>query len=76
MGGKERRFLELLGGLKKHHDIGSFSVLTRKKIHHRKVYELNIPIYLIERKLAKKAPSLFYKFFKIVRKIKPDLINA
>lgn len=75
-GGKERRIVELLKGLKQYSDVQVELVLTRKEIHYQEIYDLNIPIHIIERKWLKKDPQLFFKFFKLAKKIKPDIIHV
>jgi glycosyltransferase involved in cell wall biosynthesis len=75
-GGKERRILELLKGLKRYPDIEVELILTRKEIHYPEFYELNIPLHIIERKFLKKDPILFIKFYKIAQKFQPDLIHV
>jgi len=75
-GGKERRLVELLTGLKKHPDIHCELVLTRSQIHYKEIYDLSIPIHIIERKGLKKDPSLFFQFYKLAKNIKPDIIHV
>ena len=75
-GGKERRLVELIKGLKKYPDINCELVLTRKDIHYTDIFETEIKIHIIERKYLKKDPSLFFKFYRITKKFKPDIINV
>ena len=75
-GGKERRIIELLKYLKSSGDIQIEIVLAKNIIHYEEIYELNIPIHLIERKFLKKDPRLFFKFFKIAKTFKPDIIHV
>ncbi len=75
-GGKERRIIELLKNLKSAGDVQIELVLTKNIIHYEEIYDLNIPIHLIERKFTKKDPSLFFKFFKIAKAFKPDIIHV
>jgi glycosyltransferase involved in cell wall biosynthesis len=75
-GGKERRIIELLKGLKRYPDVEVELVLTRKEIHYQEFYDLNIPLHVIERKFLKKDPRLFVKFYNIARKYQPDLIHV
>lgn len=75
-GGKERRIIELLKGLKRYNDISVELVLTRNEIHYQEIFQLEIPIHIIERKFLKKDPQLFFKFFRLAKKIKPDLIHV
>jgi hypothetical protein len=75
-GGKERRIIELLKGLRRFPDVQVELVLTRNEIHYHEFHELGIPLHIIERKLLKKDPLLFLKFYHIARKFKPDLIHV
>ena len=75
-GGKERRLIELLTGLKKNKNIQCELVLTRSQIHYKEIYRLEIPIHIIERKSGQKNPRLFFQFFKIAKKINPELIHV
>ena len=74
-GGKERRIVELLKGLKQFPDISIELVLTRNEIHYQEILQLDVPIHIIERKFLKKDPRLFFKFFRLAKKIKPDMVK-
>ncbi len=75
-GGKERRIIELLKYLKSSGDVQIELVLAKNIIHYEEIYQLNIPIHLIERKFLKKDPRLFFKFFKIAKEFTPDIIHV
>jgi glycosyltransferase involved in cell wall biosynthesis len=75
-GGKERRIVELLKGLKRYPDVEVELVLTRKEIHYQEFHELGIPLHIVERKFLKKDPMLFLKFYKVAKKFQPDLIHV
>ena len=75
-GGKERRIIELLKHLKSSGDVQLELVLTKNIIHYEEIYTLNIPIHIIERKFTKKDPLLFFKFYSIAKKFKPDIIHV
>ena len=75
-GGKERRIVELLKGLKAYPEVEIALVLTREEVHYEEIYKLNIPIHFIKRKYLKKDPLLFMKFYRIVKSFKPDLIHV
>lgn len=75
-GGKERRLVELLKNIRKSTNYSIELVLTRTGIAYKEILDLNIVIHIIERKAGKKDPRLFYLFFKIARKFKPDVINV
>lgn len=74
-GGKERRALELMKGIKQHEDIAFKLVLMNKEIHYKQVFDLNLDMeYLIRG--PKKDISVFYKFYKICKKFKPDIVHC
>jgi glycosyltransferase involved in cell wall biosynthesis len=75
-GGKERRIVELLKGLKQYKEIEIELVVTRKDIHYKEFFDLNIPLHVIERKFLKKDPLIFFKFYRIAKKFRPDIIHA
>ncbi len=75
-GGKERRILELLKGLKRYKDIDLEIVLTRNEIHYEEFFELNIPLHIIERQYLKKDPLLFFKFYRVAKKVQPDIVHV
>ena len=75
-GGKERRLLELLKCLSKLKEFEFKLVLAKNVIYYKEIFDLDIDIDIIERKYIKKDPSLFYKFFKICKKFKPDIIHV
>ena len=75
-GGKERRLLELIQYLKFKRDYEIAIVLTENHIDYKYIYDWNIPIYIIDRKGLKKDPRIFYKFFKISKKLKPNVIHT
>jgi len=75
-GGKERRIIELFKYLKSNGDYQIELVITKNIIHYQEIFDLGIPIHLIERRWTKKDPLLFFKFFKIASKFKPDIIHV
>jgi len=75
-GGLERQLVELIKGLQKFPDIESELVLTDKQIHYNEIYKTNIRIHFIERRKIKKDIRLFFEFYKIVRKYRPNVINV
>ena len=75
-GGAERRVVELMAYLKKNPSMEMMVVLMKDEIHYRKFLELGIPYVVIERKWFKKDPALIFKFNKICRKFKPDIIHS
>lgn len=75
-GGQERRFVELLHYLKLFTDYQMQIVLTENEIHFTDVYNLEIPITIIKRRWVKKDPSIFFRFYKIVKRFNPDIIHT
>ena len=75
-GGKERRLVELIKGLKKYPDIEMELVLTREDIHYTEIFDTGIKIHYTIRKGLKKDPRLFWKFYKIAKRFKPDIIHV
>ena len=51
-------------------------VLTQKNIHYKDIFDTGINIHYTVRKRLKKDPRLFWKFFRIANKIKPDIIHV
>jgi glycosyltransferase involved in cell wall biosynthesis len=75
-GGKERRLLELIQYLKLNTDFELVLVLTEDTVHYDYVYNLDVPIKIIERKRFKKDPLVFIKFYNYCRSVKPDIIQT
>ena len=75
-GGKERRLVELIKALKQYPNIECELVLTRKDVHYEDIFKLEIAVHFIERKYLKKDPRLFFLFYKICKKFKPDIIHV
>jgi glycosyltransferase involved in cell wall biosynthesis len=75
-GGKERRFLELIQYLKSNTSINMKIVLTNEDIHYNYVHNIGIPIIILKRRWFKKDPFLFFRFYKIAREFKPDIIHT
>ena len=51
-------------------------VLTADIIHYEEIHQLNIPIRLIERRWIRKDPGIFFRFFRIAKAFRPDVIHA
>lgn len=75
-GGRERRLVELLFYLNQHSSYNIRLVLTEYEIHYNEILQLNIQIDVIKRRHIKKDPSLFFRFYKIVKEFKPDIIHT
>jgi len=76
-GGKERRLFELIKGLKSSYpSIEMELVLTKNEVHYSEIKKLGVKIHYTVRKGLKKDPRLFWKFYKIAYKYKPDIIHV
>lgn len=74
-GGKERRCLELMKGLKLDPNTEFELVLMSKEVHYKQVFDLNITIHYLIRS-TKKDISVFSKFYKICKDFKPDIVHC
>jgi glycosyltransferase involved in cell wall biosynthesis len=74
-GGKERRFVELLKGLKAFPSIEFEIVIMNEDVHYKEVFELQNTIHFLIRK-TKKDLSIFYKIYKICKIYRPDIIHC
>lgn len=76
-GGKERRSVELIRFLKDHSEEYEIElVVTDDQIHFEEIYETGVRIRILQRKGVKYDPSIFFRFFRICRNFKPDLIHC
>ena len=75
-GGKERRLVELLGFLRAHSNCELYLVLTEDDIHYDYVSELGIPVTILKRFLLRKDPSMFWRFWREAKRIRPNLIHT
>ena len=74
-GGKERRLTELMRALKVGQDIEFELVVMSNDIHYKEIFDLGINIHYIIRK-TKKDLSGFFRFYKLCRNYKPDIIHC
>ncbi len=74
-GGKERRFVELLKGLKPFPSIEFEIVVMNEDIRYKEVFDLQNKIHFLIRK-TKKDLSAFKKFYKICKDYNPDIIHC
>jgi glycosyltransferase involved in cell wall biosynthesis len=74
-GGKERRCVELLKGLKSSSHINFEIVVMNENIHYQEIFSLNKKIHYLIRK-TKKDFSVFHKFYKICKEYKPDIVHC
>jgi len=75
-GGMERRFVELLHYLKNKTGYEIQVIVLSDDIHYDYIYDLGIEVKILKRILLKKDPSIFFRFLKIVKKFKPDIIHT
>jgi glycosyltransferase involved in cell wall biosynthesis len=75
MGGKERRLLELLKGLKRHSDILCNLIVLNKEVHFTEINNLDVSIRIIEKRKGLDI-SLFSKIYRICKEIRPDIIHT
>jgi glycosyltransferase involved in cell wall biosynthesis len=74
-GGKERRLTQLMKGLRSTTDFEFSLAIMSKDIHYKEIYDLNIEINFIIRKV-KKDVSSFYEFYKLCKKLRPDIVHC
>lgn len=74
-GGKERRLMELLKGLRSSPNIKFEVVVMNENIHYKEIFDLEIKIHYLIRK-TKKDLSIFYKFYKICKNTGPEIIHC
>ncbi|PTM15081.1 MAG: hypothetical protein DA408_00230 [Bacteroidetes bacterium] len=74
-GGRERRLLELLKGLAQYPEVTCELVIFSDKIAYQEVYDLGIPLHILERKPAKD-PRVFFRLYQLCRKFQPDIIHS
>jgi glycosyltransferase involved in cell wall biosynthesis len=74
-GGKERRFIELLKGLKPNPLIEFELVIMKEEVHYKEVFSLGIKIHFILRKTSKDL-SVFRKFYSICKSYNPDIVHC
>jgi glycosyltransferase involved in cell wall biosynthesis len=74
-GGKERRLMELMKGLKRESKIEFELVIMNENVQYKEVYDLGITIHKIIRK-TKKDLSVFRKVYSLCKRYKPDLVHC
>lgn len=74
-GGKERRLVELMKGIKSKSSIEFELVVMNHEIHYQQVFNLDIKIHYLIR-TTKKDISVFYKFYNICKNYKPDIVHC
>lgn len=74
-GGKERRLIELMKGIKLQPNIEFQLVVMSHEIHYQEVFDFDITIHYLIR-TTKKGLSVFNKFYKICKEYKPDIVHC
>lgn len=74
-GGKERRFTELLKGLKNFPGVSFEVAVMSESIHYKEIFNLNTRIHYLIRK-SKKDFSILIKLYKLCKTFDPDIIHC
>lgn len=74
-GGRERRFTELLKGVKQYPGIEFEIVVMSENIYYEDIFALNAKIHYLIRK-SQYDLSVFKRFYKIAKQYKPDIIHS
>ncbi|MEM9673267.1 MAG: glycosyltransferase [Bacteroidota bacterium] len=73
-GGKERRLIELLKGLRKE-NIACELIVLSDVVQYEELYTLDIDIHFLKRKYAKD-PGIYWDLIRIIRQSKADIIQS
>src|ERR1035437_9121313 len=76
LGGAERRLIELLSYLKKNTDYSLMLVVRRDQIDYPAFNKLNIPCIFLTKRYYKGDRTLHYRFYKICKEYKPDIVHT
>lgn len=74
-GGKERRLVELMKGLKNNPDVNFELAIMSRNIHYKEVFDLGVKIHFLVRS-SKKDLSIFRKLYALCRELKPDILHC
>jgi len=74
-GGKERRLVELIKGLKDYPDIQCELAIMSNDIHYQYIFKQDIRVHYLIRNW-KKDPRIFFKLYKLCKEFKPDIIHS
>lgn len=74
-GGRERRIVQLIKGLKKSGCGDIHLILLDERVDYPEVFDLGIRVTIIRRRM-RKDPTVFVKLASILRSDRPDVVNA
>ncbi|MEM6344312.1 MAG: glycosyltransferase family 4 protein [Bacteroidota bacterium] len=74
-GGKERRLIELLKGLKHFPEVSVELILFSKNIDYPEIHEICPDLHILERN-PKKDPRVFSRLYRLLKQIKPDVMHS
>lgn len=74
-GGKERRLVELIKGLKNYQDIQCELVIMSNDIHYQYIFMQDISVHYLIRNW-RKDPRIFFKLYNLCKEFKPDIIHS
>lgn len=74
-GGKERRLVQLIKGIKSTHNAEIDLIILNEQIHYDEIYDLDVKIFFLKRNIFKDF-SLLNKFVKILNKNNPDIVHC
>lgn len=74
-GGKERRLVELMKGIKKDPSINFELAVMSRDIHYTELFDLGIKIHFLIRR-SKKDISIFKRLYALCKAIKPDILHC
>jgi glycosyltransferase involved in cell wall biosynthesis len=75
VGGRERRFVELVKYLRAHTDIALEVAVMSKDIGYREYLDLGVPTHFLIRN-GKKDPRIFPRLYALCGTVKPDILHA
>ena len=74
-GGKERRLIELIKGIKNSASVSIKLIILTDVVHYKEVHSLDLELVILKR-VIKKDPTIFLKLFKICKRWSPDIIHV
>ncbi|MEL7532315.1 MAG: glycosyltransferase family 4 protein [Bacteroidota bacterium] len=74
-GGKERRLIELLKGLKQYPEVSVELIIFSKDIDYPEIHDICPQLHILERN-PKKDPRVFSRLYRLIKQIKPDVMHS